>query len=91
MQYTQSDEENEEVKVNHTGNKVKPAKKRNGGGPKMKNTSKDSLKQTKLSFSNNKDCKKNIDIKVVNIELIGKKRTSPEDGNQEIGQNIQIE
>ena len=57
MQYTQSDEENEEVKINQTGNKVKPAKKKNGGGPKMKNTSKDSLKQTKLSFSNNKDCK----------------------------------
>ena len=59
MQFTQSDEEKEEVKVNQTGNKVKPAKKKNGGGPKMKNTTKDSLKQTKLSFSNNKN-RKNI-------------------------------
>ena len=55
LNIAQSDEDEEETKVNSTGNKVPPPKKKNG--PKMKNTTKDGLKQTKLSFSNNKNCK----------------------------------
>lgn len=90
MQYTQSDnEEKEETKFNSTGSKVKPTKKKNTNGPKMKNTTNESLKQTKLSFSSSKNCKLNNTY--VNVELIGKKRSSPEEFEKNENGEIKIE